>query len=203
MRYTAFLMSSKPIFAGLNRSVFDTANPSPYADGIQKGLSEALIRKISADKEEPSWMLEHRLKSFKIFLEKAMPTWGADLSKLDLDDIIYYASAGSQNTDNWEEVSPEIRRVYDRLGIPEAERTMLAGGGAQYESDVIYHRLKEEWERLGVIFLDMDDAVEQHPDLVQKYFMQCVPPTDHKFAALHGAVWSGGTFLYIPPGKYE
>src|SRR3990167_2082537 len=200
MRYTAFLMSSKPIFAGLNRSVFDTANPSPYADGIQKGLSEALIRKISADKKEPQWMLDHRLESFKIFLEKELPTWGADLSKLDLDDIIYYASAGAENTENWAEVPEEIRKVYDRLGIPEAERKDLAGVGAQYESEVVYHSLKKKWEELGVIFLDMDDALQLHPELVQKYFMKCVPPSDHKFAALHGAVWSGGTFLYIPKG---
>src|SRR3989344_1526583 len=198
MRYTAFLMSSKPIFAGLNRSVFDTANPSPYADGIQKGLSEALIRKISADKEEPSWMLEHRLKSFKIFLKKELPTWGADLSKLDLDDLLYYASAGAENTENWAEVPEEIRNVYDRLGIPEAERKVLAGVGAQYESEVIYHKLKKEWEALGVIFLDMDDALQEHEALVREYFMKCVPATDHKFTALHGAVWSGGTFLYVP-----
>ncbi|MBI3336833.1 Fe-S cluster assembly protein SufB [Candidatus Peregrinibacteria bacterium] len=193
-------MASTPIFAGLNRDVFDTANPSPYADGIQKGLSEALIRKISADKKEPAWMLEHRLKSFQIFKEKALPTWGADLSQLDLDDIIYYASAGTQETDDWGEVPEEIRRVYDRLGIPEAERKVLAGVGAQYESEVVYHSLKKKWEELGVIFLDMDDALQLHPELVRKYFMKCVPPTDHKFAALHGAVWSGGTFLYIPKG---
>jgi Fe-S cluster assembly protein SufB len=190
----------KSIFGHLNRDIFDTANPSPYAMDAKRGVDEELVRRISADKKEPEWMLEHRLQSLKIFREKALPTWGADLSKLDLDDIIYYASAGSENTDNWEEVPDEIRKVYDRLGIPEAERKMLAGVGAQYESDVIYHNLKKEWEALGVIFLDMDDAVEQHPELVKQYFMKCVPNTDHKFAALHGAVWSGGTFLYIPKG---
>jgi Fe-S cluster assembly protein SufB len=190
------------IFGHLARDIFDTANPSPYADGAQRGVNEDLIHRMSSDKNEPAWMLEHRLKSLKIFREKAMPTWGADLSKLDLDDIIYYARPGTTETDNWAEVPADIRRVYDRLGIPEAERKMLAGVGAQYESEVVYHKLKEEWEALGVIFLDMDDALQLHPELVQKYFMKCVPASDHKFAALHGAVWSGGTFLYIPKGVH-
>ncbi len=188
------------IFAGLSRDIFDSHNPSPYADGAEKGVSEALIRRMSADKNEPDWMLQSRLDSLKIFYEKKMPTWGADLSKLDLDNIIYYARTGATETDNWEEVPADIRRVYDRLGIPEAERKMLAGVGAQYESEMVYHRLKEQWEKLGVIFLDMDDAVQNHPELVKEYFMKCVPATDHKFAALHGAVWSGGTFLYVPKG---
>jgi len=195
---------SKPeeptIFGHLNRDVFDAANPAPYADGVAKGITEELVRRISADKNEPTWMLEHRLKSLTVFREKPLPTWGADLSALDLDDIIYYASAGAAETDNWDEVPPEIRKVYDRLGIPEAERKVLAGVGAQYESEVVYHSLKKEWEELGVIFLDMDEAVRRHPELVQEYFMKCVPMTDHKFAALHGAVWSGGTFLYVPRG---
>jgi len=145
-------------------------------------------------------MLEHRLECLKVFYEKELPSWGPDLSSLDLDDIIYYARPGTEETDNWEEVPEEIRRVYDRLGIPEAERRMLAGVGAQYESEVVYHNLKKQWEELGVVFLDMDDAVQEHPDLVREYFMKCVPNSDHKFAALHGAVWSGGTFLYIPEG---
>ena len=193
-------IEDKNIFGELSRDLFDTANPSAYADGLQKGVDEALVRKISADKNEPAWMLEHRLASLKIFKEKPMPTWGADLSTLDLDNIIYYASAGTTETDDWGEVPPEIRKVYDRLGIPEAERKMLAGVGAQYESEMVYHNLKKEWEDLGVIFLDMDNALQDYPELVQKYFMKCVPATDHKFAALHGAVWSGGTFLYVPRG---
>ncbi len=195
-------MSDGAIFAGLNRSVFDEANPSPYTVGLKKGVDEELVRMISADKKEPAWMLKHRLESLKIFQDKLMPTWGANLSSLDLDNIIYYAKEGAKETDNWEEVPPDIRRVYDRLGIPEAERRMLAGVGAQYESEMIYHKLKEEWGALGVIFLDMDDALEQYPDLVKKYFMKCVPASDHKFSALHGAVWSGGTFLYVPKGVH-
>jgi Fe-S cluster assembly protein SufB len=190
----------KPIFSGLNRAVFDRANPSPYARGAKRGVDEEVVRRISSEKGEPAWMLEHRLASLRVFKKMTMPTWGADLSKLDLSDIIYYARSGAENTDDWGEVPPEIRRVYDRLGIPEAERRMLAGVGAQYESDVIYHRLKEQWSKLGVIFLDMDDALRQHPEIVRKHFMRTVPMTDHKFAALHGAVCSGGTFLYVPRG---
>jgi Fe-S cluster assembly protein SufB len=192
------LLHKQGIFSDLSRTVFDEANPAPYVHGAKKGIDEALVRQISADKHEPEWMLEHRLSSLQAFLEKPMPTWGACLDTLDMTNIIYYAKEGAKETDNWEEVPPEIRRVYDRLGIPEAERRMLAGVGAQYESEMIYHKLKEEWEALGVIFLDMDDALERHPDLVRQYFMKCVPATDHKFAALHGATWSGGTFLYVP-----
>ncbi len=192
---------STPIFAGLNRSVFDDHNPSPYADGLKRGVDEELVRQISSDKNEPQWMLDLRLESLRIFREKPMPTWGADLSKLDLDNIIYYAKSGAgSTTDDWKEVPEDVRKVYDRLGIPEAERRMLAGVGAQYESEMVYHKLKEQWEKLGVVFLDMDVAVQEHPDLVKEYFMKCVPATDHKFAALHGAVWSGGTFLYVPRG---
>lgn len=193
-------MLEDAVFSGLNRDTFDAANPSPYADGAQRGVNEALIRRMSADKSEPDWMLTHRLECLKIFQNKPMPQWGADLSRLDLDDIIYYVRPGTQETDDWGEVPEEIRNVYDRLGIPEAERKMLAGVGAQYESEMVYHRLKEKWSELGVVFLDMDDAVREHPDLVRKHFMKCVPADDHKFAALHGAVWSGGTFLYVPAG---
>lgn len=186
------------IFSGLSREIFDTANPSPYTDGIKRGVDEELVRQISADKKEPEWMLEYRLASLKIFLEKPVPAWGADLSELDLNTIIYYARHGATETNDWAEVPEEIRKVYERLGIPEAEHKMLAGVGAQYESEMVYHNLKKEWEELGVIFLDMDVALQQHPELVKKHFMKCVPNTDHKFAALHGAVWSGGTFLYVP-----
>ncbi|MCB9807957.1 Fe-S cluster assembly protein SufB [Candidatus Peribacteria bacterium] len=191
---------SDHIFSGLNRSVFDDANPAPYAEGALRGVSEELVRQISSDKHEPEWLLEHRLESLRIFHEKQMPTWGPDLRSLDLSDIIYYARPGTEETSDWNEVPEDIRRVYDRLGIPEAERKVLAGVGAQYESEVVYHSLKEQWEKLGVIFLDMDDAVREHPELVREHFMKCVPSTDHKFAALHGAVWSGGTFLYVPKG---
>jgi len=191
-----------PIFAGLDRTVFDTPNPAPYAEGLQRGLTEDLIRQISSDKNEPEWMLEHRLESFRKYQKMPMPTWGPSLEGLDLENIIYYARHGAEETDNWEEVPEDIRKVYDRLGIPEAERRMLAGVGAQYESEMIYHKLKDKWEEQGVIFLDMDDAVQEYPKLVREYFMKCVPNSDHKFSALHGAAWSGGTFLYVPAGVH-
>lgn len=164
------------------------------------GLNEVLVRQISEDKNEPDWMLKKRLLAFKIFNEKLMPTWGPDISELDLEQISYYIRPDAlKNSKSWDEVPSEIRGTYERLGIPEAERKSLAGAGAQYESEVVYHNLKKRWEELGVVFLDMDEAVQKYPDLVQKYFMtNCVPASLHKFAALHGAVWSGGTFIYVP-----
>ncbi|MBU0766312.1 Fe-S cluster assembly protein SufB [Patescibacteria group bacterium] len=181
-------------------NVHNQTNPAAYVEGVKKGVNEELIRKISADKKEPKWMRDHRLESFEIFKNASLPKWGPDISSLDLDDIIYYAPLGLEEATDWGDVPEDIRKVYDRLGIPEAEYKWLAGVGAQYESEIIYHNLKKQWEEQGVIFLDMDDAVHEHPEIVQEYFMKCVPNSDHKFAALHGAVWSGGTFLYIPKG---
>ncbi|MEK7528348.1 MAG: Fe-S cluster assembly protein SufB [Patescibacteria group bacterium] len=187
--------------AKLNRNVFDDGNQYSYTDGVKKGLSEELIRRISSDKGEPKWMLLHRLKSLETFYKIPLPTWGIDLSGLNFDEILYYARPSDvKNRTSWDEVPADIKRTFERLGIPEAEKKVLAGVGAQYESEVIYHSLKEEWSSLGVIFEDMDVALQQHEDLVRQYFMRCVPLHDHKFAALHGAVWSGGTFLYIPKG---
>lgn len=194
---------SQPIFSKLNRDTFDHRNQSDYQKKAKPGLSEELVRKISADKKEPEWMLNIRLEGFRLFNEKPMPAWGPNLDFLNFDEIIYYATADEVVADNksWEEVPKDIKETFDKLGIPEAEKKMLAGVGAQYESETVYHRLKKEWEDLGVIFLDMDEAVRQHPDMVKEYFMnKCVPPSDHKFAALHAAVWSGGTFLYVPKG---
>ncbi|MDD5739817.1 MAG: Fe-S cluster assembly protein SufB [Candidatus Peribacteraceae bacterium] len=175
-------------------------NQTSYAEGLERGITEELVRRMSAEKGEPPWMLKHRLDSLRIFKKFTFPTWGPDLSALDLKKILFYASPGVEPTDDWSQIPEDIRRVYERLGIPQAEYSMLGGAGAQYESDVIYHRLKEEWAERGVIFLDMDEAVRMYPDLVREYFMQNVRPTDHAFAALHGAVWSGGTFLYVPAG---
>ncbi|MFH1670642.1 MAG: Fe-S cluster assembly protein SufB [Patescibacteria group bacterium] len=189
-------MSSPPTLS----SVHNQSNPAAYIDGVQKGVTQELIKHISSDKNEPKWMLEHRIESFEIFNKLKLPKWGPDLSNLDIDDIIYYAPLGLEEATDWGEVPEDIRKVYDRLGIPEAEYKWLAGVGAQYESEIIYHSLKEQWRGQGVIFMDMDDAVHEHPEIVREHFMKCVPNTDHKFAALHGAVWSGGTFLYIPKG---
>ncbi|EKD92544.1 MAG: hypothetical protein ACD_28C00408G0001, partial [uncultured bacterium] len=186
----------------LDRSVFDGHNNDDYAKRAEKGLSERLVRKISGDKNEPEWMLEHRLEALRLFYEMELPTWGVDLSDVHFDEIIYYASPDEMKgyATSWDDVPEDIKRTFERLGIPEAERKVLAGTGAQYDSVNAYHKLKEEWEKVGVIFEDMDMALKKHPELVKQYFMKCVPSKDHKFAALHGAVWSGGTFLYIPKG---
>jgi Fe-S cluster assembly protein SufB len=188
----------------LDRSVFDKANQQAYAKKAQKGLSEDLVRRISSEKKEPKWMLQLRLEALKKFNKMELPSWGVDLSDLDFDDLIYYASPEEMKgyATSWEDVPEDIKQTFERLGIPEAERKVLAGAGAQYDSLNAYHSLKKEWESKGVIFEDMDIAVQKHPDLVKQYFMKAVPITDHKFAALHAAVWSGGTFLYIPRGVY-
>ncbi|MEK7171967.1 MAG: Fe-S cluster assembly protein SufB [Patescibacteria group bacterium] len=176
-------------------------NQSRYAKKAKKGLSEAMIRYISKDKKEPDWMLKHRLQSYEIFLKKSMPKFGPDLSELNFDEIIYYAKPGKiKNTHSWKNVPKDIKRTFERLGIPKAERKYLAGAGAQYESQSVYHNLKEKYGKLGIIFEDMDKALNLYPELVKKYFMKAVTMRDHKFAALHGAVWSGGTFIYIPAG---
>ena len=182
------------------RTALENPNVALYAEGLERGLTEKLVRRMSAEKGEPQWMLKHRLECLRIFKKSTLPAWGPDLSALDLKKILFYASPGIEQTDDWTQIPEDIRLVYERLGIPQAEYRMLGGAGAQYESDVIYHQLKEEWAERGVIFLNMDEAVGMYPDLVRRYFMQNVRPTDHAFVALHGAVWSGGTFLYVPAG---
>lgn len=188
-------------FEDLTREDLDTPNSQDYAQHFAKGLNEAFVRNLSADKKEPQWVLDIRLKALKVFHKLPTPTWGPDLSELDFDNIRYFSKASEkQNSKTWEEVDPEIKRTFERLKIPEAERAVLAGVGAQYESENVYHNLKEEWSDQGVIFEDFDEALRRYPDLVQKYFMKAVPITDHKLAALHYAVFSGGTFLYVPKG---
>ena len=183
-----------------NREMFDHANVERFAYRAAQGLNEELVHKISDRKKEPEWMREHRLKSLKIFFEKPLPMWGADLTKLDLSKITYYGDPGAKESKRWEDVPEDIKKTFEKLGIPEAERKYLAGVGAQYESEMVYHNLAEEWKKLGIVFENCDVALKDHTDIFRKYFMKCVPPTDHKFAALHGAVWSGGTFLYVPEG---
>ncbi len=183
-----------------SREMFDQKANIKYSYTAKPGLTEEVVRKISEDKGEPEWMLQKRLKALGIFHKLSMPAWGPDISKLDLSEIIYYANPDSiKNANKWENLPPEIKNTFEKLGIPEAEKTHFAGAGAQMESLSVYHNLKKQWEEKGVLFLDMDDAVAKYPDLVKPYFMtQCVSPSLHKFAALHGAVWSGGTFLYVP-----
>ena len=184
----------------VNREMFDHANVERFAYKAQQGLNEELIHKISDKKEEPDWMREFRLKALKIFFDKPLPMWGADITPLDLSKITYYGDPGAKESKKWEDVPEDIKNTFEKLGIPKAERAYLAGVGAQYESEMVYHNLAKEWEDLGIIFKNCDVALKEHEDLFKKHFMKIVPPTDHKFAALHGAVWSGGTFLYVPKG---
>jgi Fe-S cluster assembly protein SufB len=166
----------------------------------RKGLSEEVVNAISEHKGEPDWMRQFRLRAYRAFLKKPMPSWGADLSSLDFDAMYYYAKPVSEQKSSWEDVPGYIRETFDRLGIPEAEAKFLSGVGAQYDSEVVYHNLRQSLTRQGVIFCDPETAVREHPDLVRQYFGTVVPPLDNKFAALNSAVWSGGSFVYVPPG---
>ena len=168
---------------------------------MQKGLSEELVRHISASKREPEWMLEKRLAAFSLYQKTPMPDWGPDLSGLDLENITYYVDPSVSEKDDWKELPKEITETFEKLGIPKAEREYLGGVGAQYDSGVVYHRIKKTLADKGVIFENMDVALQKYPKLVKPYFMEkCIPITDHKFVMLHGAVWSGGTFIYVPKG---
>ena len=164
------------------------------------GLTEDVIKDISKKKNESSWVLELRLMALKKFYELQMPTWGPDLSELDMSQIATYVKPKTNMQRTWDDVPDEIKSTFDALGIPEAEKTSLAGVGAQYDSEIVYHSIKDELVKQGVIYTDFDEAVKKYPDLVKQYFMKCVPVTDHKFVALHYAVWSGGSFVYVPKG---
>jgi len=169
----------------------------------QRGLTEVQVREISARKSEPAWMLEFRLKALDLFGKKPLPVWGADLGDIDFDEIKYYVKPTDSPVQSWEDLPADIRRTYDRLGIPEAEKKRLvAGVAAQYESEVVYHKINEELERQGVIFLDTDSALKEHPDLFKEYFGSVIPAGDNKFSALNSAVWSGGSFIYVPKGVH-
>src|SRR5579859_5612717 len=174
--------------------------PESYIFKSGRGLSKEIVEKISEMKSEPAWMRQFRLKSLDHFLKRPMPTWGADLSGIDFDNIFYYLKPMQNQGKTWEDVPPDIKETFDRLGIPQAERKFLAGVTAQYESEAVYHKVREDLEKLGVIFTDMDTALREHPDIVKQYFGTIIPYTDNKFAALNSAVWSGGSFVYIPEG---
>ena len=180
------------------------ADEEDYVFKPEKGLDEELIRTMSSMKNEPQWMLDFRLKSYKRFLAKPTPTWGGGgrLDTIDYDDIYYYIKPTEGQAKDWDMVPDSIKETYEKLGIPEAERKFLAGVTAQYESEVVYHRNREDLAELGVLFCDMDTAVRDYPELVQEYFGSIIPPNDNKFAALNSAVWSGGSFIYIPPGVH-
>ena len=178
------------------------SQPENYVFKAQKGLSHDIVDQISTMKREPDWMRKLRHEALDIFLSKPIPTWGADLSGINYDEIFYYIKPTEAQGKSWDDVPPDIKETFDKLGIPEAERKFLAGVGAQYESEAIYHSLKEEWEKLGVIFMDSDSGLREHEDIYKEYFGTVVPSTDNVFAALNTAFWSGGSFVYVPKGVH-
>ncbi len=171
-----------------------------YVHLSKKGLTRETVIEISKLKNEPQWMLDFRLRSYDVFMKKPMPKWGPDLGAIDFQNIYYYAKASEKSEKSWDDVPENVKKTFDKLGIPEAEKKFLAGVGAQYESEVVYHSLREDLAKKGVIFLDTETALREHPDIFKKYFGKVIPPEDNKFAALNSAVWSGGSFIYIPPG---
>jgi Fe-S cluster assembly protein SufB len=191
-------LASKPDVIGeINK--YDFRNEEHYVFKARKGLDAEIVAEISEMKGEPAWMRDFRLKSLEIFESKPMPTWGGKID-INFQNVFYYIKPTDKQGRNWEEVPEEIKRTFDRLGIPEAEKKYLAGVKAQYESEVVYGSLREDLSQQGVIFTDMDSALREYPDLVREYFSTIIPPTDNKFAALNSAVWSGGSFIYVPKG---
>jgi Fe-S cluster assembly protein SufB len=192
-------MNDTQTFWDISRETLDRSDDIAYSTSTEVGISESVVRQISLSNKEPEWMLELRLKSLLLFQNAKKPRFWPSLDKLDLQSIYYFAKAeGGWDKASWDDVPDAIKKTFDRLWIPEAERAVLAGVGAQYDSEVVYHNLRQELKDLGVIFEDMSVAIHDHEDIVKKHFMRVVPAGDHMFAALHGAVWSGGTFLYIP-----
>lgn len=169
---------------------------------LKKGLSKRTVEQISGLKSEPAWMKQKRLKGYEIFKKKKMPKWGGDLSKINFQDITYFLRSSDRSERSWDDVEPDIKKTFDRLGIPEAERKFLAGVSAQYESEVVYSSLKGAWEKQGVIFVDMDTGLKKYPEIIKQYFGTVIPAADNKFAALNTAVWSGGSFVYVPKGVH-
>jgi Fe-S cluster assembly protein SufB len=183
----------------ITKQILDKPDKEIIEFKSKPGLNKKLVKEISKLKNEPKWILNKRLKSLEWFYKLPMPKWGPSLKKLDFSEIHYFIKHFSKKATSWEDIPEEIKDRFEKLGIPEAERKFLAGAGAQYDSEVIYHKLKRAYEKKGVIFLDFDEAVKEYPKLIKKYFMTtCIPVNLHKFAALHGAVWSGGTFIYVP-----
>lgn len=184
----------------LNTNIYNFKNPDKYEYKMAKGLSRDIVEEISKKKNEPKWMLDIRLKALDEYEKLSLPTWGPDLSELNMDEISTYVRPKTDMKENWEDVPDEIKNTFEKLGVPQAERKYLAGVGAQYDSEVVYHSIKGELLKKGVIYTDFDSAVRDYPELVKEYFTKCVPLNEHKFIALHYAVWSGGSFVYIPKG---
>jgi len=193
--------TAHPELDGLGNYKFGWSDSDKAGSTAKRGLNEDVVRNISALKNEPEWMLELRLKGLRLFGKKPMPSWGSDLSGIDFDNIKYFVRSTEKQAESWEDLPEEIKNTYDRLGIPEAEKQRLvAGVAAQYESEVVYHKIREDLEEKGVVFLDTDTALREHEDIFKEYFSSVIPVGDNKFAALNTAVWSGGSFIYVPPG---
>jgi Fe-S cluster assembly protein SufB len=197
------MTTAHPELEGLDRYKFGWADSDTAGASARRGLSEEVVRDISARKNEPEWMLELRLKGLKLFRRKPMPDWGADLTGIDFENIKYFVRSTEKQAASWDELPADIKSTYDKLGIPEAEKQRLvAGVAAQYESEVVYHKIREDLEEKGVVFADTDTALREHPDLFGEYFATVIPVGDNKFAALNTAVWSGGSFIYVPKGVH-
>ena len=193
-------MASTDLGLDLGRYKLGWNDEVDYVYKPKRGLDENIINEISWMKGEPQWMRDFRLKSYRHFLKRPMPNWGGDMSEIFFDDIFYYIKPTQGQVDKWEDLPDAIKNTYERLGIPEAERKYLAGVTAQFESEVVFHRNREDLEKLGIIFCDMDTALREYPEIVKAYFGRVIPPNDNKFSALNSAVWSGGSFIYVPPG---
>jgi Fe-S cluster assembly protein SufB len=190
-----------PELEGLGRYQFGWADSDVAGTDAKRGLTETVVRDISARKNEPEWMLDLRLKGLRLFERKPLPTWGADLGTIDFDNIKYFVRSTEKQAASWEDLPEDIKNTYDRLGIPEAEKQRLvAGVAAQYESEVVYHKIREDLEEQGVLFLDTDTGLREHEDVFKEYFCSVIPVGDNKFSALNTSVWSGGSFIYVPPG---
>lgn len=185
---------------GIGKYKYGFSDPDVTVFKTRKGLDHEVVRQISAMKEEPEWMLDFRLRALDHFFERPMPDWGGDLSTLDLDNIYYYVKPTENESKSWEDVDDTIKATFDKLGIPEAEQKFLAGVGAQYESEMVYHSIQKHLDEMGVIFVSIEDGLKNHEDLFREYFGTVIPHTDNKFAALNSAVWSGGSFVYVPAG---
>jgi Fe-S cluster assembly protein SufB len=200
---TTHIEELNPGLKGIGTYEYGWADSDTAGSNARRGLNEDVVRDISARKSEPEWMTKLRLKSLTLFGKKPMPSWGSDLTGIDFQNIKYFVKSTEKQAATWDDLPEEIKNTYDRLGIPEAEKQRLVSGvAAQYESEVVYHQIREDLEQQGVIFLDTDTALREHPEIFQEYFGTVIPAGDNKFAALNTAVWSGGSFVYVPKGVH-
>ena len=196
-------MKEKTIVSDIDRNIYNIKDEEKDNYRIEEGLTPEIVEHLSREKYDPEWMKEFRLKSLDIFNNTEMPDWGPSIEGLNVDEIVTYVRPNTDMKADWNEVPEDIKNTFDRLGIPQAEKDSLAGVGAQYDSEVVYHNVRKEVEEQGVIYTDMESALNgEYADMIKEHFMKLVPPTDHKFAALHGAVWSGGSFVYVPKGVH-